>query len=493
MSWRRNFIFSLTIVLFGMLGVSCRQAYTAGQKEEVKATGVPSPTVPPSLEAMQYSFRQVAQAVLPVVVEINVIEVVSQQVPRFDSPWDFFFNPNPDDQSSEEREFRRPGLGSGVIVRRQGERYYVLTNNHVVGDASEISVRLNDRKEFKGKLGGRDPRRDLALVIFEAKENLPVAKLGNSEELQVGDLVLAVGNPFGFESTVTSGIVSALGRKAEPGQTIASFTDYIQTDAAINPGNSGGALANLKGEVVGINTWIASRTGSYMGLGFAVPIDNAKKAIDDFITKGKVEYGWLGVQIGDLEAELYPGFKEELKLGEQTGAFVFNLFKGSPADKAGILPGDFILNVNDTAVQNADQLTRLVGNLSAGNVSKFVILRGGSRLTVSTKIAIREEEKEISAQSKNLWPGMYVTRITDEIKSQIKLPPDLQGLIVRFVVEGTPSAIAGFKAGDVIRKINDAEIRGAGDFYQTLNQSKEKEVVMRILRQGSEVVIGLAR
>ena len=213
---------------------------------------------------IQAAFEAVAFDVQPVVVEINTVAVVRRNVPRSFSPWDFFFDRNP---PSEERELRRPGLGSGVIVRKDGRNVYVLTNDHVVGNASEISVRLHDGREFEATVVGRDSSLDLALISFRTSDDVPVARLGDSEDLRVGHWVLAIGNPLGFESTVTAGIISALRREPPDGARITSFTDYIQTDAAINRGNSGGALVNLEGEVVGLNTWIASQTGGSQGLG----------------------------------------------------------------------------------------------------------------------------------------------------------------------------------------------------------------------------------
>ncbi|HEC62581.1 MAG TPA: Do family serine endopeptidase, partial [bacterium] len=427
-------------------------------------------------------------------VQINTIDVVKGQVPQTQSPWDFFFQPSPG--GGEEREYRQPGLGSGVLVRRQGDKVYVLTNNHVVGEAEEIMVQLYDDRQFEAKLVGTDPRRDLAVIVFETKEEIPLALLGDSDKLQVGDLVLAVGNPFGFESTITSGIVSALGRKADQGSFLATFTDYIQTDAAINPGNSGGALVNLYGEVVGINTWIASRTGSYAGLGFAVPINNAKQDIEDFITKGRVEYGWLGVQIGDAGEQLYPLLRKNMDLPETGGAFVFNIFKGSPAQKAGIRPGDFIFQVNDVSIEDADHLTHVVGNMPPGDPSSFEVIRDSNKLTFTTKIAIRQEDKEITAQSKNLWPGMYVGNITDEVRkalSESKLPANLKGVIVRYVLEGTPAAIADFKPGDVIKKINDGNILNTKTFYRAITADTSKEYTMLVLRGEDEITVGLKK
>lgn len=489
---------SVSLILFL---AACSQAFTSGQRDSGREAGAAAATpvketpvqvvTPESLEQVQYSFRAVAQAVLPVVVEINTIEVITQRIPRFQSPWDFFFG-NPENRQPQEREFRQPGLGSGVIVRKEGNQVYVLTNNHVAGQAAEISINLHDERQFKGKLVGADPRRDLAVVMFETREEVPVAKLGDSDSLQVGDLVLAVGNPFGFESTVTMGIISALGRRAAPGATVATLTDYIQTDAAINPGNSGGALVNLRGEVIGINTWIASQTGSNTGLGFAVPINNAKKTINDLLSKGKVEYGWLGVQINDLDNRLYPGVKEEFKIADKTGAFVFNVFKGSPAYKAGVLPGDFITAIAGQSVRNADNLTQIVANLPPDKNYELKLMRAGVPMALTIRLAVRQEEKEIAAQSKNLWPGLYLGVLTEEIRKQAKLPDRIKGPIVAGVAEGSPAAIAGIKQGDVILKINDREVRGVLDFYKALNDAP-KEAMLRLYREDNELVIGLVK
>ena len=322
-----------------------------------------------TLEAIQLSFREIAKKVLPVVVKIDVVEVVKQPAVGGQSPFRFFFGvPRGDDNGDNGTgpgEMRVNGLGSGIIVRRTGNTVYVLTNNHVVESATEVSVKLNDQRTFSAKVVGKDARRDIALVSFETKDPVVIAELGDSSDLQVGDLVMAVGNPFGFESTLTMGIVSALGRSAPQGQQ--TYTDYIQTDASINQGNSGGALVNMRGQVVGINTWIAAPTGGSVGVGFAIPINNAKKAIDDFITKGKVEYGWLGVQIGDIQdSATYPGFAKDLKVEGLKGAFVLNIYKGSPADKAGLLPGDYVLRADGQDIRNADHLTQVVGAMVAG-------------------------------------------------------------------------------------------------------------------------------
>jgi serine protease Do len=493
---KRSVIVGLALMILVLFLVSCSQAYSTGQREPADETSLTSQTVTteslvPTLEQIQYSFREVAQEALPVVVEINTIDVITQRIPRTQSPWDFFFSPSPDQGDSEEREFRQPGLGSGVIVHRTNGKIYVLTNNHVAGEAEEISISLHDGREFKGKLVGTDPRRDLAVVMFETREEIPVANLGDSNTLEVGDLVLAVGNPFGFESTITMGIISAVGRQADLGTSVASLTDYIQTDASINPGNSGGALVNLRGEVIGINTWIASRTGSSAGLGFAVPINTAKKTVDEILTKGRVEYGWLGVQIVDVDPQRFPDYREDFNLKDSTGSFVVNIFKGSPAYKAGILPGDYITSIGGRNVKNTNELTKIVGNLPPGNRYEVSVIRDGREQNFDIRLAIREEDKEIAAQSKNLWPGMYIASMSPDLREQLSIPDRLEGVLVTVVQEGSPAATAGFRQGDVVQEVDSRQIRGAYDFYQALNNASGRTVKTKVYRQDNEIEIEL--
>jgi serine protease Do len=443
-----------------------------------------------TLQNLQNAFRTVAARVLPTVVEIDVVDVVKQTAPVFPNPFEFFFGPGDGDQAQpRQREFRRQGLGSGVVVRQSGSKVYVLTNNHVAGDATEISVKLSDGRTFKGKLVGKDEHKDLALVEFESRASVPVAELGDSNSLQVGDLVLAVGSPLGFESTVTSGIVSAIGRRSMPGAGVGGFTDYIQTDAAINQGNSGGALVNIYGQVVGLNTWIASTSGGNIGLGFAIPINNAKRAINDFITKGRSEYGWIGINMGNV----LPSSAADLKLKDSSGAFVYGVFKGSPAEKAGLLPGDLITKVNGQPLNDSSDLMMTIGELTPGKSATLDLLRYGEPQRLTIQIGSRADEKQLAAQASKVWPGFSVVKLTDDIRQQLNLQKVSAELVIGAVDQGSPADIAGLRAGDLIVKVGGREVKTLSDFYKTLNNSSSREIMFAIQRQDTNLIIGLVR
>jgi serine protease Do len=424
---------------------------------------------------------------------VEVVDVVKQQVPNFSSPFDFFYGPQNGpqgrNQAPQEREFKRQGLGSGVIVRKTGNKVYVLTNNHVAGEADQISIKLTDGRQFQATLVGKDPNKDLALVSFETRENVPVAELGDSDSLVVGDWVMAVGNPLGFESSVTTGIVSAIGRQSLPGSQIAGFTDYIQTDAAINQGNSGGALVNSHAQVIGLNAWIASPSGGSIGLGFAIPINNAKKAVNDFIIKGKSEYGWLGVNIGNVS----PESAADLNLKGTQGALVYGIFKGSPAAKAGILPGDFITGINGVPVKNSSDLLMQVGNLEPGRKADLELVRSGGPVRVDVKTETRADEKKVADLSGKVWPGFSVVTVTGDIRKQLNLKSGSGDLIISSVDEGGPANIAGLQAGDIILQVNKKPVSTLTDFYTTLNTASSREVMLNINRQDHELIIGLIR
>lgn len=447
-----------------------------------------------SLEAIQNTNRYIAKKVLPAIVSIDVVNIIERQSNSnmFSSPFEFFFgrpDPNPNKEKESEPEmqkFRSKAMGSGVIVRKDGKTVYILTNNHVVGEADEITIHLDDERVFDAEIVGTDPRRDIALIKFETGEDIPVARLGNSDEVQVGDISFAIGNPLGFSSTFTSGVISAVGRNA--GNRMGSgLTDFIQTDAAINPGNSGGALVNIYGEVIGINTWIASQTGGNIGLGFSIPINRAKEIIDDLIVSGKVEYGWLGISMGDPSENLI----DEMRLANRSGAFVFNVYSDSPARKGGIKPGDFITSIDNKKIENGNDLLRIVGTLKPGKQYVFKLVRKAKPVTVYVEITARDDESVIMSNSNNLWPGFTIVGITDEIQERLNLPKNIGKVMVGSVAEGSPSYVAGIRNGDIIKEINRKKINNVMDFYEILNRHDDDEILFKINKQGTDVILGI--
>lgn len=428
-------------------------------------------------KAIQSAFNAVASSVLPSVVELDVVGTQASPAPGGEFPWRFFFGqPGEEPEESAPREYEERGLGSGIIVKKSGKTAYVLTNNHVVAGAKEITVKLHDEREYKGAVVGVDERRDLAVVSFEpGATDVAVARLGDSDALQVGDWAIAIGSPFGLFSSVTAGIVSAIGRDGGPDGNI---SDFIQTDAAINRGNSGGALANIDGEVIGINTWIASNTGGSIGLGFSIPINNAVRAIDDIISKGSVRYGWLGV----LLAEPGKPTLESLDLGDAKGAFIGHVFSDGPAFKGGLRPGDFVTAIDGRRIATLDQLVRIVGDLPVGSKSSFSVLRDGKRQTLN--VVIDERKESSAADYSRLWPGLEVAVLDADRAASLKLPRDQKGLLVTQVIAKSPAATLGLKPGDVLTEMNEAPLKGAADFYRALNDPKAKKFQFTMLREG---------
>jgi S1-C subfamily serine protease len=280
--------------------------------------------------------------------------------------------------------------------------------------------------------------------------------------------------------------VSALGRRGGPQGNI---SDFIQTDAAINQGNSGGALVNLQGEVVGINTWITSQTGGSIGLGFSIPINNAKNVVEDFIQTGEVEYGWLGVSIRNPSQAL----AEDMGIADEEGAFVYHVFEESPADEGGIRPGDFMKAINGAPVEDADEFILRVGDLAVGDVTEFELIRLGERMTVEVTIGRRADEDTIAQQSPRAWPGMSVLPLTDEVKSQAEIEGVNRGVLVINVESRTPAAAAGFRRGDVITRMNDNRVRSAMDFYRELNDMDRDEISFTYVREGEESTVSIVR
>ena len=452
--------------------------------------GLAGAQVPNALQSMQTAFRQVAERVRPVVVEIDVTEVITQKAPQLQLPFEWFFG-QPQPNGGGGQSFRQSGLGSGIIVRRVGDTVYVLTNNHVVNNATDIVVKTSDGRVYKAKVVGKDPRKDVALVSFQTRDPVSIAELGDSNTLEVGDIVFAVGNPLGFASSVTMGIVSALGRQA-PSADVATYTDYVQTDAPINQGNSGGALVNIRGQVVAMNTWIAAPSGGNVGLGFAIPINNTRQAVEDFITRGRVEYGWLGVQIGDIrDSGPSLAIARDLKVDRRGGAFIWNLYRGSPADRAGLLPGDFVTGLGGKAIRDSGELTQIIGGLRAGSTEEFTVVRYGKPLSVRVTIGKRDDQDKV-AQSKNLWPGLTAYPLTDDVRQDQNIPRGARGVIVGDLPdENTPAAVAGIRAGDLITAINGKKVSTMMDYYQGLNDASRQAVTVEIQRDGNTISIGL--
>ena len=371
--------------------------------------------------------------------------------------------------------------GSGFILNANG---YIVTNNHVVENASDIQVKLGDGRELPAKVVGRDAKTDLALLKIEAT-GLPVIPLGDSTALQVGEPVMAIGNPFGLEQTVTTGIVSATGRVIGSGP----YDNFIQTDASINPGNSGGPLINARGEVIGINTAIFSRGGGSVGIGFAVPSSLAKTVITQLADRGKVERGWLGVAIQPLTQELAKSFKR----GDTTGALVSEVKEGSPAEKAGMKTGDVIVELDGKKVTKATDLPGLVAEMPVGKNVPIVVMRDGREVQLNAQIARLEDEsptKVAETEGKGQL-GLSVQPLTPPMARELGLKVK-EGVLVRDVVEGGRAAEAGIRAGDVIVEVDRRPVRTIEDFKAHLaRQAKDAPVVLLVNRDGETMYVAI--
>ncbi|MGE5028004.1 MAG: DegQ family serine endoprotease [Betaproteobacteria bacterium] len=428
-------------------------------------------------------FTELVEKQGPAVVNVSITQTINQEdmfpqipdLPENDPFFDFFRRFRPP-HGGMPREYEAKAQGSGFIVSADG---YILTNAHVVDDADEVTVRLTDKREFKAKVIGADRRTDVALIKINAT-GLPKVVIGNPAQLKVGEWVAAIGSPFGFENSVTAGIVSAKGRSLPQ----ENYVPFIQTDAAINPGNSGGPLFNLKGEVVGINSQIYSRTGGYMGVAFAIPIDVAMGVADQLRTHGKVSRGWLGVMIQDVTKEL----AESFGMKKAEGALIAGVEKGGPADKAGLEPSDVVLKFDGKPVSNASELPLLVGATKPGKTVAVQVWRKGA--TKDLNLTVADVPVEKAPARHNGKPGSAVGRLglslRDLPESQKKEMQISHGVLV----EGAQGAAAraGIRRGDVIMSILNKNVNGVEQFEQALSAYKAGQSIALLVRRGDRAL-----
>ena len=438
------------------------------------------------------NFSQLAEQVGPAVVNIRTVKNLKGGGPVMrgfkrdpnnrdnrENPFNDFFEKFFGEDM--QREFKQPSLGSGFIIDKDG---YVVTNNHVIEDADQIKVKLGDEKEFEAEVVGRDPSTDLALLkIKSANHDFPAVKLGDSSQMKVGQWVVAIGSPFGLERTVTAGIISAKGRVIGSGP----YDDFIQTDASINPGNSGGPLLNLKGEVIGINTAIVA-TGQ--GIGFAIPINLAKGIITQLKSGGEVTRGWLGVAIQDVNQEMADYYGIESK----KGVFVADVFKGDPADAAGIKPKDIIVEVNGQKVETTRQLTALVANIPVGQSAKVKVMRDGQPKIYTVKIAKRDDAKtsarsEPPVDSRDDLLGMRLAALTPEVAQRFNIR-EATGVIVMEVQSGSQAEEAGVRPGDIIKEVNRQAVESVKDCQEALKKvPKDGQVSLFLWRKNAGFLV----
>ena len=477
---RKTFIMFLLAFLIGFFVVSIVEVLRSSFAPSAPGPDVQvaSAVFPGEVSRAPLSFADLAEKLKPAVVNISTTKTVRGggfrspfgQGSPFDRNFgrdDFFerfFGDMP------QRQFKQKSLGSGFIISNDG---YIFTNNHVVEQADKIIVKLSDGKEYEAKVIGKDAKTDIALIKIKSGDSLPVAETGDSEKLRVGDWVLAIGNPFGLEQTVTAGIVSAKGRVIGAGP----YDNFIQTDASINPGNSGGPLFNMEGKVIGINTAIVAHG---QGIGFAIPISMAKAILPDLKAKGKVTRGWLGVSVQDISEDI----AKSMKLKDRTGALISDVFKGDPADKAGLKSGDVVIEINGNPIKDTHELLVMIAGFHVGESVKIKIIRDGQEKSLSLTIAERTEKSEMAAAQRSGEAfGMTVQEITPEIAKQLGLSIK-KGLIVVDVQEGSVADEVGIQMQDLILQVNKAKIATLKDYQREIAKAGEKGSILLLIKRG---------
>ncbi len=447
------------------------------------------------------SFADLAEKLIPAVVNISTTQHVEmeklggeqfQQLPpghpfeNFNEFFEEFLKPQ-----MEEEDIT--SLGSGFVIDADG---YIVTNNHVIADAEEITVSFVDDSQYKAKVIGRDPKTDLAVLKIDAGKKLPFVTLGDSDKIRVGDWIVAIGNPFGLGGTVTAGIISARARDINAGP----FDDFLQTDAAINRGNSGGPMFNLSGEVIGVNTAIYSPSGGSVGIGFAVPMAVARPVIEQLKAGIEIKRGWLGVKIQQITPEI----AESLGIKEEKGALVAEVTPGSPAEKAGIKNGDVILTFDGKEITTMRKLPRYVAETEVGKKAKLEVLRQGTKINVSVEIGKMTDEAEKKTRSPNapedkaeaneIYLGMEVSALDDKLRESFRLNEKARGLVILRVESGSQAARKGLRAGDVLEQAQQQELTSPEDLKEALkaaSNAKRKSVLLRVNRGGDSLFIAV--
>ena len=455
-------VFSLSFAGYGL-------AQTSPRKESRSHDAASA-----SKQALLPDFVTLAEKLGPVVVNVSTTQIIKETPNPFEREdplgefWRRFFGENyPPD-------FRQQALGSGVIIDRDGT---ILTNNHVIESAQKIVVRLsNDDRQFAAKVIGSDEKTDLAVIKIDVGHDLPVAPLGDSDRLKVGEWIVAMGSPFGLQNTITAGIVSAKSRQIGAGP----YDDFIQTDASINPGNSGGPLINMQGEVVGINTAIFSRAGGNIGIGFAIPINLAKELLPELKTKGRVTRGWLGVAV----QRVTPDIAESLGMESATGALVVNVASASPAERAGIKVRDVIIQYGGKPIKDSSDLPLMVARTHVGANVNITVLRDKRNVPLRVTIAeLKDEEVVARPPERERDFGLTVQNVTPEIAQTLGLK-EVQGVVITAVERGSPADDAGLRRGDVILEINRETVRNLADYRHAIAGLRKGEPSLLLVQRG---------
>lgn len=439
----------------------------------------------PRIGPLAASYAPIIKGVLPEVVSIQSSRIVktdgSLQPFLNDPSFQQFFGDHKQFQLPQEQ--REQGLGSGVVVGANG---YILTNNHVVDEATDVKVDLNDKREFKARVVGRDPKADIAVLKIDA-DHLPAIPLGDSSKVQVGDVVFAIGDPFGVGQTATMGIVSAMNRS---NLGIEDYEDFIQTDAPINPGNSGGALINAEGELIGINTAILSRSGGNQGIGFAIPVNLARREMDEIVRTGHVTRGWLGATIQDITPALANGFG----LDKNEGVLISDVAPGSPAARAGLKSGDVVLSMNGQPVNSSADLRMRVSEAGPGASVPMTVWRGGSTINFTVKLGDLPSDNSATPATStggSTMRGLQVENLTTDLRDQLHVSPGTNGVAVSNVDPNSSAAAAGVNQGDVIEEVNHHAVTNVSEFHQFMSEASNQTILLRVMRNGTGLYLAI--